>query len=253
MITNLLTSCELTKPTAQVNPIELESPEIEFYLDNRQIDKSKVENLSKENLLVEIGDKNNSEDTIIRIRYFSSLEQELNYAKKREIPLEKIFDIEKHLAEYAESSGAIKIYEEKGEIPQKFLDYQSKYIAKNLPKVPLKPQSKLFGMIQITSLLTSTAPMIQLGFFGKDHYGGSTMVFAGHATPFFPWGWSKKISRYHINWGTFIVYGYFALYDKTFYRRKFYHSWNWTRRHVLFNSYYNLSWANDRAKSAFHP
>ena len=226
---------------------------VEFYLDNKKITKEETLRLPKENVLVEVGDRFNQRDTIIRVRYFSTSKGEMAYAKQRSIPLKEVMEVESHLAEYAVSSGAIKAYEKNGHVPKEFIDYQNKYVERKLNRFQFNPRSKLFGMTLSSILFSDISKPLQVGFFGKDHYGGSTRLFSGHSTPIFLFGWKNKISRYHVNWGTFIVYGYFALYDKSFFRKRFYKSWNWTNRMVRFNDAYGLGWANDKAESAFHP
>jgi hypothetical protein len=204
---------------------------IEFYIDGKKVPEADVKADSRDRVFAVFGSKGDPTDRILRLHHFSSDERKLEFADAEGIPLRRCQDSEAHLAQYAESSGAIRAFEETGVVPEAFTRYSALYTAQMFPESARGPGSAALAF----------------GHYGRDFVGGSSFPLTGQ-TPAFVGAWNNAVSRYFVFFSTGIVYGYVTLFDKAFYRDRYYQSWNWNHNTVYFIG--SLSWANDRAGSA---
>lgn len=214
---------------------EEEPPEpeaVEYYIDGKTVPESEATAYSQAHFFGVFGAKDNPKDRIMRIHYFSSEELKLEFADAEDIPLRRCQEAEAHLAEYAESSGAIRAYEATGIVPESFTNYAREYTALHRP-----------GGVQ-------GAASLSFGHYGKDFFGGSTLIMFGGHTPAFILGWDNAISRYFVWISPLLVYSYISFWDKTFYRSpRIWSVWNWNHNTVRFQGPYAS--VNDRASSVF--
>jgi len=204
---------------------------IECYIDDKKVSESEVESYSRDHLLGVFGAKDDPKDRVLRLHYFSTKDRKLEFADAEDIPLRQCEEAEAHLAQYAESSGAICAFEETGVVPEEFTSYSARYTAQMFPELA---QAR-------------NAAALSFGHYGKDLVGGPTLLMLGGMTPYFALGWNNVISRYYVYISPLLVWSYIAFFDKAFYHDKFYATWSWNHNTVYFSG--PLSYANDRATS----
>lgn len=201
------------------NPSESEEDDpltYEFYVDDELVTMDEFQNMGNpQNVLVIAGSPESPDDNTVRYRYYSSDSLKFVYAESQNIPLKKCQDIENHLAEYAMNSGAVAYYEQYGEVPEAFTEYQDNYVE-----------------AQINQNRVRTI----LGWFHQGCWGtGGALPFSGYGTAAFCCGWNNSISSYNnaVPHGAG-VYGYMGMYDRTFYRDRYYQQWTWGAQTISF-------------------
>lgn len=156
-----------------------------------------------------LGEKDNLDSKNVYHMAFSTEEGYDTYMRNE---IGEKYDIHKaiieHLRNYAESSGAVTYFEEHGEVPQFYLDYEKDYLARNLP---------------MDDLAASQQRTI-LAFLYKDLFCGSSFALGLPllGTPFFIFN-NNEASAFE----GLLIGGFHMGFDKSFYRRHIYSMWVW--------------------------
>ena len=156
------------------------------------------------------GERDNQSAKVVRVYGFVSEADLFDFADAQEIPLADHHAAASHLRDYAERTGAIQVYEETGNIPQSYLDYEFAYL------------DSLEGA-------RKRAEVASAGFIYEDCIAanGGAFPYPRFGFPFMPIGWDDEVSAYF----SFGIYGSTGFYDRTFYRRPLlvWWQWGWTR------------------------
>ena len=206
-----------------------EDPHIyEFYLDSKVVPEGTFA-LDDEALYVTVTGEptSNPQVGLIKIWGFTSKAKYLGWANEHNLPAARNLEIEEHLSSYAESSGAVNIDEQKVEVPQWYTDYEAAYL-------------KQMGLFR-----PDEVEMRGICWLRKNcsDSGGVPMLTT---LPVMWPGWNKKVSRFdHL-----VLLGNVKMYDKRFYKGKFFDYWDWGWKEICF-TWQRFSYANDRMRSGF--
>jgi hypothetical protein len=200
----------------------------EFYLDRNPVPNGTFE-IDDDSLYVAVTGEPTSNPNVglIKIWGFSSREGYLAWADAHGLPAARNLEIEEHLSSYAEASGADTIYEQTGEVPQWYTDYETAYL-------------KQMGLFRPDEVEMRTICWLRKNCGDS---GGAPML---RTLPVMWPGWNKKVSRYD----NLVVLGNVMMYDRTFYRKRFYNYWDWGWKEVCFRG--PLAEFNDRMSSGFN-
>jgi hypothetical protein len=156
-----------------------------------------------------LGEKDNLDSKNVYHMAFSTEEGYHTYMRNE---IGEKYDIHKaiieHLRDYADSSGAVAYFDEHGQVPQFYLDYEKSYLARNLPAEDL-------GASQQRTILA---------FLFKDLFCGNNFALGLPllGTPFFIFNDNEASSFEGL-----LVGGYHMGFDKAFYRVHIYSLWVW--------------------------
>lgn len=159
----------------------------------------------------------------VTFHYFTTKEKYIEWGIEQDLPVALSFEMEEHLAQYADENGYIEEYEKTGEVSQDFIDYQNEYA------------SRILNQDNMASL---RAPTI----LHKDLNGGGAM-WIQEFTPFLFLGWNNQTTRYM----PFNPFTGFHIYDRSFYRRRLATLWRVGWQQVRFEG--PLQWLDDRLSS----
>jgi hypothetical protein len=210
------------KKTQDFTGDQTESPvSYVFRYDNAEVAEGYFDLLDSElNILITAAPEEDSEAGIITIHAFTNERKYIEYGRSENIPVELMLSFDRQMSEYAETSGAIEYYEQTGELPEEYVEFEERAFP-NIERVP--------------------NPLV----IYKDFWGGSSRVFAT-TLPVMPTGWNNKVSRYF----DLDVYGGLAIYDKSFYRSRMATLWNWGWQTIRFSG--PLAGLNDRMSSCIN-
>lgn len=200
---------------------------MEFYLDSLAVLEGTFA-LDDDSLYIAITGELTPEPGrgLIKIWGFSSKAGYLAWADAHNLPAARNLAIEEHLRNYADTSGAVSIYDSTGAIPQWYIDYEISYLKK-------------MGILDERSIEDRSLCWLRKGC---NHTGGVPMLTT---LPLMWPGWNDAVSRFdHL-----VIYGNVKLYSKRFYKRRFFDYWNWGYQEICFRG--PLAYANNRMRSGF--
>lgn len=207
---------------------------IDLYWRGDLVDETVAATLPHDHVFGVFGLRDDPSDRVLRMHYFESEEEVLAFADAEGMPLRRIHAAEAELALFAIESGAVEEYERTGRVSPEF-EAAAEAIATSA-------RVTCHGEMARTGL--------PFGHYGKDFFGGPTLLMTGGRTPAFILGWNNEISRFYVFISPFLVFSYNSFYDLTFWRRKIYGQWNWNHNTILFSGPHRF--ANDKASSAFN-
>ena len=201
----------------------LETYMIDLKIVNKKDFKWDVEGMEYH---INVGEKDNPNSQSVCYMAFTSEQAYDNYMV-REMGNKYLVhkSIIAHLRDYAQSSGAVDYLEQKGEVPQSYLDYEQRYLAEHLP----------------TDDLIAAKQRSLVGVLFKDSYCRRAFNFTLPllGTPFFIFN-NNEASSFE----ALLIGGYHRGFDKSFYRRRIYSLWVWG-----FSCYNLPASVNDRISS----
>lgn len=210
------------------NEVPLPSPQQASYTYyfNGSVSASPID-INREDLSVLLVSEQNAQtkEMVRTFHIYEDAEALYQWAEEHQIPLRRNHAIGQHLAEYAETSGAIREAQQTGTSPKWYEDYAKEYIR------------RMTG-----ASYASRAP----GTIFKDFYGGGTWSYATHMS-FMPPGWNNRTSAYQ-HYG---VYSLTTFYDRSFFRNKMFDHWEYGLKKVRFEG--PLAPINDRTSSLLSP
>lgn len=197
-------------------------PIFEYYLNKEQVSKSKI-NFDDEDLFISITKDVKNNDEIVVVDAFTNREDYILYGEKHHLKLKELLLFEDEMKNFVEKTDVISLYNETGNVPQWYVDFEAKTYQKH------------FGV--------SSQQKSALTILHKDYSGGTNRA-VGLTSPYLWGGWDNKVSAFT----PIGLYGFTSLYDKSFYRKRMATIWGWgMQRVVLYWGYlYN---ANDRTSS----
>jgi hypothetical protein len=201
------------KSATSSNNLAQSSSEL-WLLDGENVD-AKSFGVDDDNLLVAITDTILDGQLTLCINGFSSRSGFESFGDSKGLEFSKNLEIADHLSQYAAANGVIDIYEDKGEVPQFYSDYEAQYLAsmgRNLNGFQ-SPESVISFTAMYDECLSGS--IYPLGFLRLN--------------PVLP-GWSNKISQ--VQFVPQIVRAGFTMFDRTFYRRHLVtlgFRWGWTK------------------------
>jgi hypothetical protein len=197
---------------------------IEYYLDGERMEEGRYKALDDRfHNVVSPKDPKNPDPKHVIINAFTTVDKYVAFGLENGMPLDKTVEFETAVENYIQEHGIEQIYEETGELPQHFLDFQDEYYNRLFPK---KERSK-----KMPSVLY------------KDYFGGPAWVAVLSYTAVMAPGWNNTVSRYyHLG-----IYGLFSVYDKWAFRNRMATLWGWGWNYILFSG--PLSSLNNRTSS----
>lgn len=96
--------------------------EYTYFLDGQQVSEDPSISDSTLNVIVVL------DSPMVEIQAFSTIEGYWDFGVNNNLALRELDSAAAHLNHYAHQSGAVRITEETGEIPQFYLDYESEYL-----------------------------------------------------------------------------------------------------------------------------
>ncbi len=207
---------------------EAEAPmRYEFYFDNKQVKEGDFDPADPK-LFVDVSgepDPKVEGGGLIKIWAFSSEASYIAWGDIHGLPIACRLEMGRHLAEYAERSGAIQHAEKYGEVPKEYDEYVEKYIAKMGCSVE-KTGERAFAVI-----------------YKDNSGGGSAKLFYTFKSKLW-WSWNNEVSSYF----TFGLFNAMTIYNGSFYTNRMATIWNWGWTTYSFPGT-PLAWLNDRMTS----
>ncbi len=222
----LITACskEAQQDVVQVNDEEAIIAEYQYYFDGEKVSEEFF-NPEDENLLIGITGEpsTNPDEGLIKIWAFTSKEKYIDWGYAHNTPVARMFEMHDHLRAYIEENRVEEIYEQTGELPQWYLDYELAYRE---------------------SMLGESAVQRATAMLHKDCIGGASSPLVATLPVMWP-GWNNRVSSYF----PFGVYSGLSIFDRWLYRRYMatIFNWGWTR--YCFSG--PLGFLNDRMSSVF--
>ncbi|MFA0961196.1 hypothetical protein AB9P05_05290 [Roseivirga sp. BDSF3-8] len=217
-------------PADQQSATDAPTEIYEYKLDNRIV-KEGAYNLEDPGLHIAVTGKpsDDGNEIYVTIDAFSSDQLYIQWGDQHGHNVAGMLEFEKVMSQYAEASGTIKEYEATGNVNQEYLDFEAQEYERIFGK---KPEAGQTGRVNSLAMLH------------KDYVGGSSWLM-GSTSPFMMPGWNNRVSRYH----PFYIYGVFIMYDRSFYRNRFFTLWSWGWQNI--RMWGPFSYANDRMSSGF--
>ncbi len=178
-----------------------------FYYNDSLVAKSFLD-LDDTTLIVvltsEVARRDSVDYALIRIHGFTNNVEYIKWGEKHNLAVELFLDVESHLANYADTSGAIAYFELYGSIPSWYTDYEEDYL------------DDIFGSIEMR------APT----FLRKNCGGGNGLPMV-KSYAFMPPSWNNKVQSFEY----LGLYGYVGMWDRAFYNIKLFNwfDWGWHR------------------------
>ncbi|MFA0961197.1 hypothetical protein AB9P05_05295 [Roseivirga sp. BDSF3-8] len=155
---------------------------------------------------------------------FTNDDAYIQWGDKNGYDVASTLEYERNVAKFAEESGAIRQYEETGEVSQEFLEFQD---------------AEYERIFQTKALVYERS--MGSGYLSKNCSGGSYRRMSS-VRAWMWWGWNNAVSNYYQSGGL----RYTAIYNRTFFRSRIATIYGWGSYSINFCGY---SWLNDRMSS----
>lgn len=172
----------------------------QYFLDGRMVREGSFSIEDSTLRIVVHGESFERNELRVSINAFTQNELYYNFGDTKGLNFRLHDEIENHLAQYAEESGAIAYAERTGEVPQAYTDYERAYIERMLGSGGGESRSTAIA------ILHKNCPGI----------GGDMVTFPGIGLPFMPPSWNNAVSGFT----PLFLLGLHKVYDKSFYRKK---------------------------------
>ncbi len=173
---------------------------VNCYLDNVPVKGITVNN-DEDNWTVYLTKLDENSNEIVEVRKFTKKEDYMKYGDNNGIPLREEVGFSEEMKKYVDDNDIIQYYEENGNVPDSYLEYEKSIYEKYFGRKTKKVQSRNLW--------------IQLWKKCRGDEGSNQSIPMFNTYPFMPWGWNNKVSQNE-------VVGFFAgtaVYDWTFYRK----------------------------------
>ena len=202
-----------------------------YYLDNKEVDENQID-FDNESLffLLVYGDPDDSTSERMEVRAFTDSLNYLTYGDDHNMYLSFFDQTTRHLADYAESSGAVEDAELTEEVPQWYLDYCQDYVYQ---------EAEANGIASVSTISNA--------LLHKGYSTGPTWWL--HNGTGQPWLWIIGYKEQVSSITTAGIYGYHACYNKKFYRNKEFSLWVWGNNRIPFTGAF--AHFNDKGNSWF--
>lgn len=228
-------SCAKTKPVAPEpeTPVSLDAQSssnsqnsyssVIYYKNNVNVSQSDIDFTDTTlNTII-----NNEGNGVVGVYAYTTVSEYLKKGTALGHNLTKALQIENDLRNYANSIGAITLYDQTGNVDPSYTDFEQNYIG-NTPE-----------------LQEPTAAGILPGTW-HDNFSATQPSTIYPSVSAFMWfsAWQNKVSAYSPRY----IYGVDMLYEKTIFRRRLATLTNWGWQKIVFNVY-PFSFLNNNSKS----